>query len=475
MKAAQYREMLAEELSSVSRPVTERAQVVRALEAFWIRATTDLENGTDPHGRAPARLLWAGLGLLAYGNLDRVETMLETIARYPDAIRHKPCRYYASALQSLIPFPATIVPSLAPADAIAWFRTVRDRLRWDEERGEFFEAEAVVVQPALRRSLIEDAMILSQPFIGVDHHVFDAGFDVGALFARCRAENVSVLIPDHALYELYRCQRTFPAWRECLRELSHAPELVSFGYGIGDLLRHEIARGEPIGGAADPIATKAYRGILASIQSGDDVVARTGFEQSAAGIDEEVAKRQAGADAQSYMTELRSRWDALLTPRAKQRLRAHDDAVVLDILTDPDLAEVVIIAAISEGCTTASARHLAFSPSVFAHLLYGQVALVLESWRLDVLDPSAEGRWADLRQLDYVCGALTCRDLVSPVDHERRLWHLLRAAVARRVDPTEEPAAPPDVAVDPWRLSVGIDPLLAAMARGTARLHDRHA
>lgn len=135
MKADRYREMMAEELSTVSRPVTERAQVVRTLESFWVQATTDLENGTDPHGRAPARLLWAGLGLLAYGNLDHVETVLETIAQYPDAIHHKPCRYYASALESLIPFPTPIVPLLAPVDAVAWFRTVRNRLRWNEETG----------------------------------------------------------------------------------------------------------------------------------------------------------------------------------------------------------------------------------------------------------------------------------------------------------------------------------------------------
>lgn len=127
--------MLAEELSSVSHPASRSAHE-SALEAFWIRATTDLKNGTDPHGRAPARLLWAGLGLLACGNLNRVETMLETIALYPDAIHQKPCRYYASALESLIPFPATIVPSLAPTDAVAWFRAVRNRLRWNEERGE---------------------------------------------------------------------------------------------------------------------------------------------------------------------------------------------------------------------------------------------------------------------------------------------------------------------------------------------------
>jgi hypothetical protein len=143
-----YREMLQKDVSGPHPSSSE--EILACLESNWTKAGEEHEESQWPADQRAARKLWAGLGFLAFGRLDHLEETLQILQANPRAATSKASRYYVSALQKLLPIPEGLSPAEQPAVALRWWTSVRQRLVWSEEAGQFVDtSQAVAASPVL--------------------------------------------------------------------------------------------------------------------------------------------------------------------------------------------------------------------------------------------------------------------------------------------------------------------------------------
>lgn len=138
-----YREMLQEELSAF-RPVASREEILDCLEKNRNEARSEVLQAGWPSDQRAARLIWAGIGFLAFGRLDRLEETLQTILAFPQSANYSACRYYVPAIERLLPLPSHLRLTDNPQGVLEWFRTHADQIQWDEELGKFVYAKSEV-------------------------------------------------------------------------------------------------------------------------------------------------------------------------------------------------------------------------------------------------------------------------------------------------------------------------------------------
>jgi hypothetical protein len=126
-----YREMIEEEFSTL-RPALAGISVTEWLQSAWelYRASQQ-----QPEENRAARMVWAAVGLLAYGRTDHVEEMLKLIERFPKCTDYKACRYYVQGIKQLLPLPEELSPTQNPRETLKWFSDNAAKLLWDEEQG----------------------------------------------------------------------------------------------------------------------------------------------------------------------------------------------------------------------------------------------------------------------------------------------------------------------------------------------------
>lgn len=161
--AANYREMLRRELAPF-RPRSDE-DVIRVLTESWGHADASPPGWSE--AERDVRLLWAALGLLAFGQLDHVERALSIIRDRPDVVRRRECMYYVSALRNVLPVPRELSPVNEPARVLDWLRGHSAELRWDDEAGAF------VVQPVADDPAVDRAPLADDP--AVDRALLDDG------------------------------------------------------------------------------------------------------------------------------------------------------------------------------------------------------------------------------------------------------------------------------------------------------------
>jgi len=121
----------------------------------------------------------------------------------------------------------------------------------------------------------------------------------------------------------------------------------------------------------------------------------------------------------------------------------------------------VFQAAKQDGCTDEAAMQLTLQPSVYGHLVFGLIALSLDSLAPDERatgESTEDGK--DLSDLDYLCVALFCGDLATNRDRLRRIYPRLISALQVRneiirssVHAEEEKPVPSGMRLDRRRMS----------------------
>jgi hypothetical protein len=141
-----YREMLQKDVSG-PHPATSE-EILTSLESNWTQAGEEHKESQWPADQRAARRLWAGLGFLAFGRLDHLEETLKIIQAHPRAPSSKVSQYYVSALQKLLPLPEGLSPAEQPAETLQWWTSVREKIVWSEEAGQFVDSTRAVAASA---------------------------------------------------------------------------------------------------------------------------------------------------------------------------------------------------------------------------------------------------------------------------------------------------------------------------------------
>lgn len=127
-----YRDMIRQSLVFLRGATDE--DILRILDKTWEESGDPAHpRGWTDDERAVLRI-WSGLGFLIFGRLDKLEETLALVVEKPDALNEKPCRYFASAVWNLVPFPRTL---RGPQARLDWLREHGAHLWWDEALGVF--------------------------------------------------------------------------------------------------------------------------------------------------------------------------------------------------------------------------------------------------------------------------------------------------------------------------------------------------
>jgi hypothetical protein len=91
---------------------------------------------SDPaQPEAIGALVWSGIALLTYGELQPLFEVLRAIEGYPRRIYWRQAQHYVSTIAMLVPFPEGISPLENPVVARRWLAENDYRLKWDETTG----------------------------------------------------------------------------------------------------------------------------------------------------------------------------------------------------------------------------------------------------------------------------------------------------------------------------------------------------
>src|SRR4029078_6919579 len=118
-------------------PVVRRAEIVDCLENYWNEARSEAIPIQWPSDQRAARLIWAGVGFLAFGRLDYLKETLQTISAFPQSANYSTCRYYVLAIERLLPLPGHLHLADHPEGILDWFQSNADKLKWSEDLGRF--------------------------------------------------------------------------------------------------------------------------------------------------------------------------------------------------------------------------------------------------------------------------------------------------------------------------------------------------
>jgi hypothetical protein len=77
------------------------------------------------------------LGLLAFGNIEVVDEILDAMPIDSSLRRLNVYRLLSSGLRDMLPLPKDMNPLTNPDEVRAWFLVSRDNLRWQEELGRY--------------------------------------------------------------------------------------------------------------------------------------------------------------------------------------------------------------------------------------------------------------------------------------------------------------------------------------------------
>lgn len=103
--------------------------------------SSELPSTDDPDHRvarlARSMAVYAGVGLLACGDITPASTILSLLEREPSLLESREAGSVILAVPSLIPFPEGFSPLHHPRQARDWLLEQGGRLAWSEEQGAF--------------------------------------------------------------------------------------------------------------------------------------------------------------------------------------------------------------------------------------------------------------------------------------------------------------------------------------------------
>jgi len=272
-----------------------------------------------------------------------------------------------------------------------------------------------------------------QPYIVLDQNPCRKRAVMAALFRRCRENKLGILLPDTAIYEFSKGSQAYDTWRRSLEHLCTQPELVFAGRSLGKMMAHEISTGQPLQDVVDHEVTLQFRQMLSGLQVGNDARMKRALSKIARIIDTEKALRERHDENKSIVLKLRDHWKKSLPDADLKSLRNDNRETFVRILAELETAAIVFEAAKHDGCTDASASVLTLGPSVYGHVVLGLAALALDWLAQGGIDGIAPEKITnDYHDLDYICTASFCTDLVTEDRRANRIYSGMIEALERR-------------------------------------------
>lgn len=272
-----------------------------------------------------------------------------------------------------------------------------------------------------------------RPFLVVDQNQCRKQQVVEDLVRRCRQQELGLLLPDTAIYEFSKGTKVYDTWRHSLEHICKEPELVFAGRSIGKMMKEEVATGTALSDVIDQEVTPRFQQLLTELKAGDDSRINKSLAEVVKFIDDEKDLREQHDDNKSIVDSLTEHWKSSLSDDDLKRLRQADRETFVRVLAKLEIAGIVFEAAKRDGCSDEVATSLTVGPSVYGHVVLGLAALSLDWLAQGGLDGAKANKITnDFHDLDYICTATFCTDMVTDDRRANRIYSVIIEALERR-------------------------------------------
>ena len=100
------------------------------------------------------------------------------------------------------------------------------------------------------------------PFLVIDQNQLQKADSIADAAARCRDENLQLLISDGAGFELSKGSEVFHTWRKSCEYIRQHADLIAVSRKMTEMMRSEIRTERPIESLVDAAATASFKELL---------------------------------------------------------------------------------------------------------------------------------------------------------------------------------------------------------------------
>jgi len=263
-------------------------------------------------------------------------------------------------------------------------------------------------------------------FIVIDQNVLRDSDAIASALDRCCRENLQLLIPDIAGFELSKGSQQFDTWRRSLECLRRYPEFVTVSRKLTKMLAEERSTGHPCESLIDGELTRLMRELLRALDRGDTSSLRQV-------VDGPVRSLMPASLATWSDSEQHKQWiirscnvlKDMMNEETIKRLRRSPQEGLIEWLSSANGIRFLFQGIRSRGATKQAALHLSSAPSVSAAFISAFGAVALYWLAVGGLDGALPDKLTnDLLDIEYaVLGSLSI-DLLSK---DKRLVTICRA------------------------------------------------
>lgn len=276
-------------------------------------------------------------------------------------------------------------------------------------------------------------------FIVLDQNVMRDANAISSALDRCCREELQLLIPDVAGFELSKGSRQFDTWRHSLKCLCGYPEFVAVSRQLTKMLAEERQTGRPCETLVDSDLTTLMRQLLDALGRDDTASLRRMVDGPMRRL--MPASLAAWSDSENHklwILAVRDELRRMMSEEALKRLRNSPQEGLADWLSSVDGIRFVFQGLKSRGACDETALLLSTVPSVSSAFISGLAAVGLYWLAFGGLDSALSDKLTnDLLDMEYaVLGSLSvdlaskdrrigiiCRAM-STASCERREWYL---------------------------------------------------
>jgi len=265
--------------------------------------------------------------------------------------------------------------------------------------------------------------------IVIDQNTLRDSDSIASALDRCCREDLRLLIPEGAGFELSKGSQQFDTWRRSLERLGGYPEFVVVSRKLPDMLVEEIGTGRPCETLIDDDSTTALRQLLDDLNRNDTSSLRRLVDGPMRRLmPASLAAWNNSEQHKQWVIKVRDELSRMMDGEALKELRKSPQDGLVDWLSSVDGIRFVFQGIKSRGATDEGAVLLSSVPSVSGSFVLALAAVGLHWLALGGLDHASSDKITnDLHDVEYaVLGSLSV-DLLSK---DKRLSTVCRAMSA---------------------------------------------
>jgi hypothetical protein len=264
------------------------------------------------------------------------------------------------------------------------------------------------------------------PFVVLDQNQLQRADKVAVALDRCCRDNLQILIPDVAGYELSKGSNPTQTWFRCLQPLASFSELVVASKTTKDLRNAEITSGRACADLVDHELTVLLRQTLRDVSKGD-------LSGVSAILDRMSFRRLDADQIKSAIKVVHDHLKASLSKDSIASLKRSPDDGVVTWLSSVDGVRLVFQGVQACGVTSKVAIELATTQSVTGGVQTGIVAVALDWLATGGLEGARSERFAnDLCDIEYGILGAASQCLATDDERAKRVCNAIKHSVSGR-------------------------------------------